>query len=107
MATDEEIDPLAAEQARLAVTNFRRTVVHAAHGVPDLLHRHEVGHPAAGNGRDQAQRPAQARHAMIGHIGPAALRDPSTWSLVTVGPEKGPVGGLMAPNHPSLAVGSN
>ena len=28
---DEEIDPLAAEQARLAVTNFRRTVVHAAH----------------------------------------------------------------------------
>ena len=32
MATaDEEIDPLAAEQARLAVTNFRRTVVHAAH----------------------------------------------------------------------------
>mmetsp|Transcript_21463 Transcript_21463/g.56079 ORF Transcript_21463/g.56079 Transcript_21463/m.56079 type:complete len:492 (-) Transcript_21463:10-1485(-) len=32
MATEaEEIDPLAAEQARLAVTSFRRTVVHAAH----------------------------------------------------------------------------
>ena len=28
-APDE--DPLAAEQARLAVTSFRRTVVHAAH----------------------------------------------------------------------------
>ena len=33
MATEAEdpMDPLAAEQARLAVTNFRRTVVHAAH----------------------------------------------------------------------------
>ena len=33
MATADALDedPLAAEQARLAVTNFRRTVVHAAH----------------------------------------------------------------------------
>ena len=33
MATEAEdpMDPLAAEQARLALTRFKRTVVHAAH----------------------------------------------------------------------------
>ena len=30
-AAEEELDPLAAEQARLALTRFKRTVVHAAH----------------------------------------------------------------------------
>ena len=30
-AAEPDEDPLAAEQARLAVTSFRRTVVHAAH----------------------------------------------------------------------------
>ena len=30
-AAEEELDPLAAEEARLALTRFKRTVVHAAH----------------------------------------------------------------------------